>query len=247
VKPEEYEILYREEGRHWWYGGMQAITGALLNRWYRPGAGLRILDGGCGAGAAMTTYLAEYGVVTGFDLSMLALGFCRMRRAERLARASITHLPFAAQTFDLATSFEVLYERGVPNDFHAVGEFFRILARGGRLLLRLPAYDWLRGRHDEAVHTARRYTAARVAGLLQDNGFTVEHLSYANTFLFPIALIKRLTERILPAPHGGASDLTLNLGPLNGVLRAILAAEAPLVNHIRMPFGLSVIAVGRKP
>jgi hypothetical protein len=63
--------------------------------------------------------------------------------------------------------------------------------------------------------------------------------------LFPAALAKRMAERIWP-PHTNQSDLTWNAGGLNDLLRNILSLEAPLVSHIGLPFGLSVIAVGEK-
>ena len=77
------------------------------------------------------------------------------------------------------------------------------------------------------------------------NGFALERLSYANTFLFPLALLKRTTEWMLPKGDA-SSDLSLDAGGLNGALKAILSAEAPLVAHGRLPFGLSIMAVGRK-
>ena len=211
MEPEEYAIMYRVERGHWWYRGMEAITRALLNRWCQPSQGLAILDAGCGTGAAMTTYLAEYGEVTGFDLSLLALEFCRLRSASRLVRASNVALPFSSNSFDLVTSFDVLYESSVPSDSLAVRESSRVLCPGGRLLLRLPAYNWLRGRHDEAVHTARRYSASEVAALLHANGFVIEQLSHVNMFLFPLALLKRAAERIFPEGEIAGSDLTLDV------------------------------------
>ena len=86
---EEYAIMYYVEDIHWWYQGMGSITRAVLGRWYAPGAGLRILDAGCGTGASMTSYLAGYGQVTGFDFAGDALNFCSLRGAKRLARASV--------------------------------------------------------------------------------------------------------------------------------------------------------------
>ncbi len=242
---QEYEIMYQVEDHHWWYLGMEAITRSLLNRWYRTGGNLSILDAGCGTGAALTGYLTEYGAVTGFDISSIALTFCQRRKAQRLAQASVMDLPFAAKSFDLITSFDVLYERGVVDDAASLSEFSRVLVQGGQLLLRLPAYDWLRGQHDVGIHTARRYTAGEVRNLLQKTGFSVECISYANTFMFPAALIKRMFERIFPPPVD-QSDLTLNAGMLNRLLQNILALEAPLVSGVGLPFGLSVIAVGKK-
>jgi SAM-dependent methyltransferase len=245
LDPGEYEIMYGVEDRHWWYQGMETITRATIERWVHPTSDFKILDAGCGTGAAMTTYLADYGMVTGCDIHPLALDFCRKRNAHSLACASVSDLPFASAIFDLITSFDVLYERAVPSDLSALREFYRVLVPGGRLLLRLPAYDWLRGQHDRLVHTSRRYTINRVSRLLAESGFMIEHLSYANTFLFPMAVLKRLSEKIVPA-RGGHSDLALETGRFNKILRAILSAEAPLAAGMGLPFGLSVIAVGVK-
>ncbi|MCZ2127506.1 MAG: class I SAM-dependent methyltransferase [Anaerolineales bacterium] len=244
MDPREYELMYRVEDRHWWYRGMSAATRALIERWTFA-KDLRIFDAGCGTGAALTHYLPDYGTPFGADLYAEALHFCRQRNAPRLTRASILDLPFASASFDLVVSFDVLYERGVADELSALREFFRVLAPNGRVLLRLPAYDWLRGKHDERVHTHRRYTTRLVAELLRQSGFRVLRLSYANMFLFPFAALKRLSERLFP-PDENYSDLSLNVGAFNSVLQWILASEAPLVARFGLPFGLSVVAVGAK-
>jgi SAM-dependent methyltransferase len=246
MDPEEYAVMFEAEGRHWWYLGMERITRALLDRWCRPALGLRILDAGCGTGAAMTSYLGDYGRVTGFDLSPEAVKFSARRGAGQLVQASVIHIPFTEGCFDLAVSFDVLYERGVPDDLSALRELHRVLAPGGRLLIRLPAYDWLRGRHDAAVHSRHRYTRPEVVALLGRAGFEIVHASYANTILFPAALAKRLAERWRP-PRQAGSDLTLKVGLLNRLFAALLASEAPFVAGPGLPFGLSVVAVGCKP
>lgn len=245
MDPREYELMYRVEDQHWWYRGMESITCALIDDRIRPTSRLNILDAGCGTGAAMTTYLAEYGDVTGVDFHPQALEFCRKRNARRLACASVLDLPFDSASFDLVTSFDVLYERGVSSELTALREFARVLTDAGRVLLRLPAYDWLRGEHDRRVHTNRRYTKRGVRSLLEESGFIVEHLSHANMLLFPLAVIKRLGERIFP-PREGTSDLSLEVGILNPVFKFVLASEAPLVSRTGLPFGLSVVAIGRK-
>ena len=51
-------------------------------------------------------------------------------------------------------------------------------------------------------------------------------------FLFPVAFAKRLSERLF-SPNQTGSDLTLDPGSMNGVLRSILSAEAPLVSSGR--------------
>ncbi len=244
MKPEEYEVMYRVEDTHWWYRGMEAITRAVLDRAIGRGRNLRILDAGCGTGAVMG-YLADYGRVTGFDFAAEALSFCQLRRRDRLSRASVLCLPYTDASFDLVASFDVLCERSVVDDRLALSEFARVLAPNGHVLLRLPAYDWLRGRHDEAVHIRHRYTARELKGLLRQTGFEPIRVSYANTLLFPAVVLKRFSERVLPGRQNG-SDLTIGVGALNTPLRWILSLEAPFVARTGLPFGLTVVALARK-
>ncbi len=245
MEEREYDALFENELHHWWFGGMEAITRRLLERSYASGAGLRILDAGCGTGGAMTTWLGEYGTVTGCDLSGTALGYCRQRQAEQLTQAAVAQLPFAAGVFDLVTSFDVLYHQAVEDEKQVVHEMERVLVPGGRALVRVPAYDWMRGWHDRAVHTRRRYTKEEVRRLLEGTGLVVEVVTYANTLLFPLALAKRLMER-LRSETRQESDIRRTGGTVNSILRWILSLEAPLAASRGLPWGLSVVAVGMK-
>jgi SAM-dependent methyltransferase len=242
---DEYEIMYRTEDRHWWYLGMAAITRSVLDCYIGRHKGLRILDAGCGTGAVMNI-LEDYGVPTGVDASQEALRFCLARRLSRICQASITDLPFGDGTFDLITSFDVMSEAGPPRDEQGLAEFLRVLRRGGHLLLRLPAYSWLHGQHDQRVHTRRRYTRREIKKMLIAHGFEIVKTSYANTALFPLAAGKRLSERVFK-PRREGSDLTLPTGVLNSVFRKLLSAEAPLVRRTGLPFGMTLVALARKP
>ena len=238
--------MYRVEGSHWWYLGMETISRCILIRHLGSGENYKILDAGCGTGAAMLNLLSSFGQVVGLDLSPTALSFCRARGAEHLTRGSVSNLPFISNSFDLVASFDVLYARTVPNVQAALREQARVLDSGGYMLIRLPAYNWLRGRHDDAVWTSRRFTRQEVVKLLEEAGLKVQHATYANTFLFPLALVKRLVERIFPA---AAFPRDMNIPPrlLNRVLTAILRLEAPLAARHSLPFGLSVFALAQKP
>lgn len=237
------------EDRHWWYGGMRAIAAALLDPVYgsAPGwPGLRILDAGCGTGGNVR-FLQRYGRVLGVDLAAEALELGGRRLPGLLARGSVLELPFADASFDLVTSFDVLYHRAVIDEGQALREARRVLLPGGRLLIRLPAYEFLRSKHDRAVHTRRRYTAAQVRGLLRAHGFAVERTSYINSLLFPLPLAQRLLERVLPAAEQHESDLAMPHALVNEALRWPLAAESAWLARGRsFPVGLSILCLARR-
>lgn len=239
----EYEMMFSVEDRHWWYVGMRRISTALIARYYPQRRDLVILDAGCGTGAVMT-YLAPFGSVTGVDMSGLALDFCRRRGLCRLARSTVTSLPYASSSFDLVTSFDVLCHRSIGDYQVVLNEFCRVLKPGGRVFLRLPAYNWLHGHHDEAVHTAHRFTAREVRAALADAGLQPAKISYANTLLFPLALGKRLAEGLLPPQKG--SDVHPNPAWQDRFLARFLYGEARwLVGHT-LPWGLTVVGIGQK-
>jgi SAM-dependent methyltransferase len=239
----EYEVLTTVETSHWWHGGMRATAAALLDWFYGLRHDLRILDAGCGVGGNMR-FLQRYGTVIGLDLAPDAIDLSPAGVSRRMVRGSVLELPFADASFDLVTSFDVLYHRGVPNEATALREFHRVLGDGGRLLLRLPAYEFLRSKHDRAVHTRRRYTAGEVRALLQENGFLVERCSYVNTLLFPLAVAQRLLERAVPALEQHESDLALPHPVINTALRLPMALESAWLSlGWSLPYGLSVLCL----
>ena len=124
----------------------------------------------------------------------------------------------------MVTSFDVLYHLNVDDDRAALDEIHRVLRPGGIALIRLPAFDWIRGAHDEVVHTRHRYTRDELSGKLEDAGFRLEHATYANFLLFPMAPAKRYLERRQGSRE--ATDLWRPPGPINRLLADLLSLEA---------------------
>ena len=241
---QEYSTMFAVEDQHWWYVGMQKITTTIIANLYPRRTNLQILDAGCGTGAVMN-YLSSFGTITGCDLSPLALHFCQQRHLSTLGQASVTHLPFKDEQFDLVTSFDVLYHRAIGNYRYALREFRRVLQPGGHLFLRLPAYEWLKAHHDKVIHTAHRFTAPEVDEALSEAGFKVEKVSYANTLLFPLVLGKRLAlEKLLSISSD--SDVRPNPPWQDKLLAFLLFAEAEWLRRYSLPFGLTVLAIGKK-
>ena len=247
MRPDEYAAMYAVEDEHWWYVGMRRVADALLGLGTDGARGrLEILDAGCGTGGN-SAHLRAHGRVAAIDYSRDALGYARERPGLRLARASVERLPFADAAFDLVLSNDVLCHVGVGSDLLAVREFARVLRPGGRLYLQLPAYEWLRSHHDEAVYTGHRYTGGEVRRLLRRGGLRVRRLTYANGLLLPAAAAWRVLNRVRRSGDAGErSDVRPLPGPINALLRAAISLEAPFLARCSLPFGLSVIAVAEK-
>jgi SAM-dependent methyltransferase len=245
MEREQYAIMARREERHWWYTGMRRVALAVLEEFLDGRQDLKLLDAGCGTGGT-TAELQRFGEVVGVDLAWEALDPARGRGLRRLARGSIEHLPFASGSFDVVTSFEVVYHLGVINDAWAFAEIRRVLQPDGLFLLRVPAHNWLRGEHDRLVHTRHRYSPAEVRQKLESAGFVVQQLTWANALLFPPAVAKRLLERASPDSADAEPDLWQPPGPVNSVLESAIAVEALAIPRgVPLPFGLSVLAVAR--
>jgi SAM-dependent methyltransferase len=244
MRPAEYEQMYRVEDTHWWYGALRRhvmdVVAAETRRLGRPPF---VLDAGAGTGG-MLAQLSPSAEAYGVEIAPEGIHFCRKRCLTRMVRGSVSELPFAASRFDVALSLDVLYHQGVPDDAAAARELARVLRPGGLLVLNLPASEALRGAHDTAVHTARRYSRRRVVQLLEQAGLCPIRVTYWNGLLLPLAAAARLLSRLRPGEP--VSDLHPVPPRLNAALAGALRLEAALLARVDLPFGLSLLAIARK-
>jgi SAM-dependent methyltransferase len=236
--------MYRLEERYWWYRALRDRIVSVLDA-YAPHA-RAFLDAGCGTGAVLQELSRRKpgASFVGVDLSPHALDRCRLRSLPLLMRASVNDLPIRSGAFDVVTSHDVLYFEGI-DDRRALAEFARVLAAEGTLVLNLPAFECLRGAHDEFVKGRRRYTRAEIGELVRGAGFRLLFTSYWNAALFPaVALVRRLRRT---RSETNESDLRPLPDAINRLLYALLRVEAAWLRRGTLPFGTSVLAVARKP
>jgi len=245
MERDEYRQMFAVEDLHWWFRGKRAIVAGQLARWAPAHRPLEILDVGCGTGANLEM-LAAFGRSVGVDLEPIALACCRRRGLGALVRASGAALPFAAGSFDVVTLLDVLYHRRVVDVARVLAEAERVCRPSGLLVVTDSAFPSLRGRHDAAVHGARRFRRRELAAAVAASGFAVLKTSYMNTLLFPVAATVRLAERLRRDAESRTS-VALPTGMTNGVLGAIYGMEAWILRRTDLPFGLSVLVIARKP
>ena len=145
----------------------------------------------------------------------------------------------------MITAFDALYHRWATNDDSVVRECYRVLRPGGWLLVMDSAIPGLWSHHDEVFYARKRYTLDEVYQLVNGVGFKPRELSYANTILFPAAVIARLLGRWFPS----MSNAEMRPLPawLNRALTGVLSLEATWLRQRNFPIGSSVVCVAQKP
>lgn len=242
MQPAEYEIMFRAEERHWWYRALHRLIFRELAVHLPDWKNKAILDAGCGTGAVLQQ-LGNAEKHLGIDLASEAICFCRQRGLQNAQQGDIMSLPFANESFDAIICSSVLYHRWVRDVPQALHELHRVLRPDGLLVLNLPAYEFLRSPHDEAVFTAQRFTAKSVRSLLCDSGFRIRKLTYWTTLLFPLAVLART---LRASSKGRDFDGYSSLGWHNTFFDWLMRFELHLVRRVPMPFGVALFCVAQK-
>ncbi len=227
---------------HWWFTARRRILSSVIRRIVRPPASARILELGCGTGHNLDM-LGAFGRVEASELDDHARDLAAKRLGRPVEKIALPDLgKFSGERFDLIALLDVLEH--VPDDKKSLAAIFDILKPGGALLLTVPANPWMWSAHDLAHHHHRRYRKAEIGGLASAAGYEVELLSPFNTLLFPLIAGVRAVNKKLGRD---SADDALPPKPVNGMLDKIFGAEAGLVGRLPFPFGVSLIAVLRRP
>jgi ubiquinone/menaquinone biosynthesis C-methylase UbiE len=245
MSPEEHDVMRSVEESYWWY---QALRRHVIESVRPQPQKFSVLDAGCGSGGMLAQLREKFpgAELTGIDESEHAIELCRERGTDaELLRAGVHELPFPADAFDVVLSLDVWVNDGV-DDALAAHETHRVLRPGGKLILNLAAFEFLRGAHDKAVGAVRRYTRPQVRALLEGADFAIERLTYWNATLTPpIALFRWLSRRQL-AREEVRSDFRPLPAFLNSALARLVTLELSASRHLSLPFGSSLFAVARK-
>ena len=223
---------------HWWYVARREILRDLIAREVRLPPDARILEIGCGTGHNFDM-LKAFGRLDAVEVDSAARGLASRRLGHAVGDAPLPELTGIPDgTYHLIALLDVLEH--VDADRESLRSIATKLAPGGRILVTVPAYQWMWSAHDLAHHHKRRYSKRGLRAAIEGAGLRVERIGYFNSLLFPLAAAVRLAGKLTGKTE---SDDKLPPAPLNTLFRAIFGAERHLVGRLPFPAGVSLFAL----
>jgi SAM-dependent methyltransferase len=204
----------------------------------RPYLGKRVLEVGAGTGN-LTHFLLDAELLVATDIAPEAVQLLEKTFAGtgiKVEEFDLTREPGPAwneRAVDTIVCFNVLEHIG--DDISALLRLRRILAPGGHLVILVPAFSFLYTEYDRSLGHFRRYTATGLKEKLSRCGFHVADLYHFNLagVLGWLVNFKILKRQGIPETQLRIFDWFVPL----------FRAE----KYLRLPIGLSLVAVARKP
>lgn len=243
-----YDVLARTEDEHWWYCARRDILRWAMQRAIAgaPREGT-IYDLGCGVGANLPM-LSSFGDVIGVDASEDAIAHCRAQGLTNVRRADLERLTGVPAGSGRAVLLGDVIEH-LDDDAGCLDAVHEVLAPGGGVVITVPAFQILWGPNDDISQHRRRYTERSLRRVVAPR-FTIEHMTYFNSWLLgPVALgrwAQRLTSA-LGGPVKGGEEAELPPRVVNTVLRNVFKSELSVLKRGgRFPAGVSLMAIARR-
>jgi len=236
---ELYDLQYNLEKSHWWFLARKNIILQFVSN-HDP-----VLDFGCGTGLILESIRNKYPIIKlyGADYHDKSLFYCQQIKLNELIdlkQKKITHLNIA---FKQILCLDVLEH--IEDEAKTLFELFRVLDKNGKLIITVPAFQWLWSGEDFVSHHKRRYHLKQIKKLLLPY-FDIEKISYFNFILFiPIAIIILIKNLFNPASKKQSNLKKTNLF-LNKIFYLLFNLEKYLLRHFQLPFGLSIIVICKR-
>ena len=153
-----YEAMAEHDERHWWYRARREVVAALIRRKVTPPKDAQLLEIGCGTGHNLAM-LGEFGAVDALEVDEVARGIAEERLGHEVLSAPLPELVGVPDGhYDMVAAFDVIEH--IPDDEAALEGIARVLKPGGKLVMTVPAHQWMWSAHDVVNHHQRRYSKA---------------------------------------------------------------------------------------
>lgn len=233
------------EEYNWWFVSRRKAILSLLSQTDKK---TKILDIGCAGGPLLNDLKnAGFENAAGADFSAEAVAKCAARGLKAY-EMDAHKLEFAPNSFDLLIASDSLEH--LEFDEKALANWFGILKPGGRILVFVPAYQFLWSEQDTVNFHFRRYTRTNLVAKMEKAGFEVKRKGYWNFGVFFPTSVFRLLQRVKNkiSPSKEAKDQLSGFSPTsNKILTGWMNFENSIFKAMPFPCGVSVFVEATKP
>ena len=233
-----HERMAAHDSTHWWYRARRDILADYITRYARLPQDARILEIGCGTGHNLRM-LARFGSVDAIEIDDASRAIASERLGKPVGAAPLPDLPGVARgAYDLVAVLDVIEH--IADDVAALRAMATVLKPGGKILIAVPAHQWMWSAHDVVNHHHRRYSKATLARAITDAGLVPAKLGWFNSLLFPLAAAARIAGRLI-----GRDDSDDSPPPpaVNRLFETIFRWERHMVGRVPMAPGVSIVTL----
>ena len=235
-----YDRMAAHDSTHWWYRARRDILASYLARYGELPTDARILEIGCGTGHNLPM-LATFGRVDAIEIDPAARAIAGERLGKPVGDAPLPALPGVERgAYDLVAVLDVVEH--IEADVAALAAMRSLLRPGGKILIAVPAHQWMWSAHDTVNHHHRRYSPKTLKAAIAAAGLEPHKLGWMNSLLFPAAVAARLAGKLTGRDD---SDDSPPAKPLNAVFEAVFRLERHLVGRVPLTPGLSIVTLAR--
>ena len=233
-----YDRMAAHDSTHWWYRARRDILADYIARYAALPEDARILEIGCGTGHNLAT-LGGFGRVDAIEIDPAARAIAAERLGRPVGDAPLPKLPGVPRRgYDLVAVLDVVEH--IADDVAALKAMATLLRPGGKVLIAVPAHQWMWSAHDTVNHHHRRYSKATLRRAIGSAGLRPVRLTYFNSLLFPLAAAARLAGRVTGRDD---SDDSPPPRPVNALFETVFRWERALVGRVPLTPGLSIVTL----
>jgi SAM-dependent methyltransferase len=233
-----YDRMAAHDSTHWWYRARRDILSDYLTRYAGLSKDARILEIGCGTGHNLPM-LARFGAVEAIEIDPAARAIASERLGRPVGDAPLPELPGVERGgYDLVAVLDVVEH--IEDDVAALRAMATLLKPGGKVLIAVPAHQWMWSAHDVVNHHHRRYSKGTLAAAIGAAGLKVERMRWFNSLLFPLAAAARIAGKLTGRDD---SDDSPPPAPVNALFERVFRLERHLVGRVPMTPGVSIVTL----
>lgn len=232
-----------KESKHWWFSGRRLLIQEFLHKLDLP-ENARILEVGCGTGGNLNM-LSSLGTVYAFEKNNLACSIAKDKSHHQIKieiGSCPNSIPQYDHKFDLICLFDVLEH--IKEDKKTLIKLRNFLEKNGKIVITVPAYQWLFSEHDTVLQHFRRYSRKDILYLAHVTNFEIQRITHFNFILAIPIIVIRILSKYLKIPN---LRKTVQLPRIiNLLLFKIFSLEKYMLNKFNIFVGISILTIMKK-